>query len=87
MSIIKIIALCAIAFDLVLIAAYIEMHTIMLWYKKQFNQKPHPFRYVEKISWQRRLVNILLLRKPVAIKQPFKHAKMNEEKRFSRTET
>jgi hypothetical protein len=83
----KIIVAFSIFIDAILIVAYIELHAIMLWYKKQFNSKPRAYHFVEKQSWQRRLINILLLRKPVSTKQPFKPTKLNEEKIFVRTET
>lgn len=77
----------SIALDLILIVAYIELHAVMHWYKKQFNAGARAYRYVEKISWQRKLVNTLLLRRPVAIKQPFKLIKLNDGKHCVRTET
>jgi hypothetical protein len=86
MSTTQIFVFLSVALDLLLIIAYIELHAVAMWYKKQFNSKPHAFRYIEKYSWQRRLVNFLLLRKPVAIKQPFKLIGV-KGKKLIRTET
>jgi hypothetical protein len=85
MSTIKIIALASFAVDLILIVAYIELNAVKCWYKKQFESKAHAFRYIEKYSWQRRFVDLLLLRRPVTIKQPFKMVKLDDRKRI-RTE-
>jgi hypothetical protein len=79
---IKIAAFICIAIDLILIVAYIEVHRTMQWYKRQFLGQPRTmYRLIPKISWQQRLVNIILLRKPVSIKRPFKTFKVdsNEE--------
>jgi hypothetical protein len=86
MTTLKILIALSFCIDLILIVAYIELHAVMLWYKKQFESKPRAFRRVEKISWQRRIANTLLLRKPVSIKTPFGLFNMNHGKSFSRTE-
>jgi hypothetical protein len=85
MSTLKIIALLSLALDFILIVAYIELNSIKRYYKRQFEFRPRAFVYVEKYSWQRKFVDLLLLRRPVAIKQPFKMVKVNERKRI-RTE-
>jgi hypothetical protein len=60
---IKIIAFFAVAVDLMLIGAYIEVHSQMLWYKKQFEKRPTVYRMIPKRSWQQKIINFLLLRK------------------------
>jgi hypothetical protein len=72
MSTAQIFVFASIALDLILIIAYLELFAIKRWYQKQFQSKPRAYKYVEKYSWQRRLVDLLLLRRPVSIKQPFK---------------
>lgn len=82
----KIIVFASIVLDLILIVAYIELHAQKQWLEKQFYSKPRAFRRIEKISWQRRVVNTLLLRKPVSIKQPFNFSKTDGNKKFVRME-
>lgn len=84
MSTVKVIVLVLFALDLILIIAYIELNAVKRYYKRQFESKPHAYVYVEKYSWQRRIVDLMLLSGPVAIKQTSKVIKLNNGNELGR---
>ena len=80
MILLKIAFLIQLFVILILIVAYIEVHQTMQWYKIQFNHQPRKqYRLIPKNSWQQRVVNLFLMRRPVSIKRQFKYFKVDEE--------
>jgi hypothetical protein len=80
MTALKIALIIVSVFDLVLLVAYTEVYHTMRWYKKHFLAQPRvQYRLIPQISWQQRVVNFLLFRKPVRIKQTFKYFNVKKE--------
>ena len=80
MILFKIALFICLAVLFILISAYVETHKDLRWYKNEFNKQPRaPYRLVPKNSWQQRVVNILLLRKPVSIKRPMRYSEVRRD--------